>query len=84
MDFGLSDVEVVERTTAFHGYLKVFRYRLKHRLFKGSWSSVMTREVMERDHAVVVLPYDPHEDNVVLLKQFRPGMFHDGQSPWSV
>ena len=52
----------------------------------------MSREVFERGHAVVVLPYDPKRDEVVLIEQFRPGAyaalasewFDDRASPWLV
>ena len=79
-----SDVDVLECTNVFDGYLKVHNYRLRHKLFSGGWSSEISREVMERAHVVAVLPYDPQEDSVVLIEQFRPGMFHDGHDPWSV
>ena len=79
-----SDVDVLDHTTVFDGYLNVHRYRLRHKLFSGGWSSEITREVMERAHVVAVLPYDPKKDSVVLIEQFRPGMFHDGHDPWSV
>ncbi len=79
-----SDVEVIKREDVYQGYLKVRRYRLRHRLFGGGWSDEMTREVMERAHAVAVLPYDPVRDEVVLIEQFRLGMFDDGHDPWSI
>ena len=44
----------------------------------------MTREVMERAHAVAVLPYDPTRDEVVLIEQFRMGIFDAGHDPWSI
>ena len=86
------DVELFERTTSFHGYFRLDRYRLKHRLFEGGWSGEMLREIFERGHAVAVLPYDPNRDEVVLIEQFRPGAyaalasewFDDGASPWLV
>ena len=80
----LSDVDVIERETVYQGYLNVHRYRLRHRLFAGGWSGEMVREVMERAHAVAVLPYDPKQDTVVLVEQFRPGLFDDGHLPWSI
>ena len=86
------DVEVVERTATYEGYFRVDRYRLKHKLFEGGWSDVMTREVFERGHAVAVLPYDPNLDRVVLIEQFRIGAhaalasrwFGDDASPWLI
>ena len=77
------NVQVIRCEDVYQGYLKVRRYRLRHRLFNGGWSAEMTREVMERAHAVAVLPYDPARDEVVLIEQFRLGLFDDGHDPWS-
>lgn len=75
-------VEIVEKTTPFQGYFRVDRYRLRHRLHRGGWSEVMTREVFERGHAVAVVLYDPKRDELVLIEQFRPGAFAAGWHPW--
>jgi ADP-ribose pyrophosphatase len=66
-------VDVLERRTAYDGYFKIIRYRLRHRLFSGGTSAEVLREVFERGHAAAVLPYDPVRDQVVLVEQFRVG-----------
>jgi ADP-ribose pyrophosphatase len=78
------DVEVVKRETAFQGYFRIDRYRLRHRLFGGGWSTEISRELFERGHAVAVLPYDPRRDEVVLVRQFRVGPFAAGGEPWQI
>ena len=42
----------------------------------------MVREVFERGDAVGVLPYDPVNDALVLIGQFRPGAMRGDASPW--
>jgi ADP-ribose pyrophosphatase len=79
-----NDVEIFEKETAFQGYFRIDRYRLRHRLFAGGWSEAITREVFERGHVVGVLPYDPIEDRVVLIEQFRIGAYAAGFSPWLI
>ena len=78
------DVEVIDKTTAYQGYFRLDRYRLRHRLFAGGWSKEISREILERGHAAAVLPYDPAGDAVVLIEQFRAGPFARGagDSPW--
>ena len=76
------DVEVIERTTPYSGYFKLDRYRLKHRLFEGGWSGEITREILERGHAVAAFLYDPDLDKVVLIEQFRPGAYAALKSEW--
>ncbi len=75
-------VEIVEREIAYSGFFRLYRYRLRHRLFKGGWSPVITRELFERGNAVAVLPYDPVRDEVVLVEQFRIGALKARGGPW--
>lgn len=80
--FKHSDVEIIERRSERQGFLSIFRYTLRHKLFAGGWSQVFQRELMERGHAAVVIPYDPKRDTLVLLEQFRVGAMSDETSPW--
>ncbi|WP_041795620.1 NUDIX domain-containing protein [Pararhodospirillum photometricum] len=77
-----SKVEIIARETAYKGYLQVDRIRLRHELFAGGQGPEVRREVIERGHAVAVLPYDPGTDTVVLLEQFRPGVWAAGETGW--
>ena len=75
-------VVVLERAVAYHGYFKIVRYRLRHRLFAGGVSGDLIREVFERGHAVAVLPFDPERNEVVLIEQFRVGALGVVDDPW--
>lgn len=46
-------------------------YRFRHRLFNGQMSHEVRREIFERGHAAVLLPFDPVRDEVVLIEQIR-------------
>jgi ADP-ribose pyrophosphatase len=76
------DIEVLDRTVPHAGFLKVHRYRLRHRLFAGGWTPPVEREVCVRGAAAGLLPYDPERDAVVLVEQFRVGPFAAGATPW--
>jgi ADP-ribose diphosphatase len=65
--------EIIEHSRGWNGYFKLDVYRLRHDTFEGGKSAILDREVLERGHAVAVLPYDPVRDEVVLIEQFRPG-----------
>ena len=67
-------VELVEHEGAFQGYFRVGRYFFRHGLYQGGQSGILKREVFERGHAAAVLPYDPLRDEVVLIRQYRPGI----------
>lgn len=80
--FNRQDVELLEIKNIFNGFFTMDEYRFKHRLFKGGWSGEVKREVFERGNAVVVLPYDPKTDQVVLIEQIRIPVIDSGQNPW--
>lgn len=63
--------ESLERETVYRGFFQIERFRLRHRLYRGGWTTPMEREVFERDTAVAVLLYDPAADALVLIEQFR-------------
>lgn len=75
-------VEIFEKTIGYDGFFRILRYRLRHRLYKGSWSPVLVRELFERGHAAAVLPYDPLSDRVILIEQFRIGALEASADPW--
>ncbi|RCU51752.1 ADP-ribose diphosphatase [Corallincola holothuriorum] len=76
------DVELLAKQTLYAGFFSMVKYRLRHKLFAGGWSEEMDREVFERGHAVVVLPYDPESDSVVIQEQFRVGACATTSHPW--
>ena len=82
--FTQSDYEIVKREVLYQGFLRLTRYQLRFRLFNGGFSQLLAREVLERQSAAAILPYDPILDRVVLLEQFRPGALANPQSPWLV
>ena len=80
-----AEVQVLERTTPYRGYLRIDHYKLKHKVFDQGWSNELSREVLERGECVGLLPYDPERDEVVLLEQFRIGGYTaPNASPWQI
>jgi ADP-ribose pyrophosphatase len=75
------DLDILARRQVFQGYFRMEEWRIRHRLFAGGWSNEVTRECLERGHAVAVLPYDPVRDEVVLIEQFRVGAAASAPSP---
>ncbi|GGA81708.1 ADP-ribose pyrophosphatase [Neiella marina] len=78
----VSDVEIVATEAAYQGFFRLSKYQLKHRLFAGGWTPVIEREMLERGHAAVLLPYDPVLDQVVMVEQFRLGAVETSDYPW--
>ena len=76
--------DIVERETAYDGYFRIVRYRLRHSLFSGGRSAILSRECFDRGHSVGVLPYDPARDAVLLVEQFRIGALEAPGGPWLV
>lgn len=80
--FDKNDVEIIARETLYRGFFSLDLYRFRHRLFNGEMSGEVTREVFERGHAAVLLPYDPVRDEVVLVEQLRIPAIESSASPW--
>lgn len=81
-NFTRNDVDIKRVTRAYDGFLKIDVLELKHKLFAGGWSQVFTRELLERGHAVAVLPYDPVREEFVFIEQFRVGALATSDEPW--
>ncbi|MEJ2765755.1 ADP-ribose diphosphatase [Photobacterium sp. MCCC 1A19761] len=82
--FSKADVEVLSTETAYQGFFRMVKYRLRHKLFAGGWSAPLERELFERGQAAALLPYDPVADTVVLLEQFRVGALAADCAPWQL
>jgi len=80
--FTKNDVEIIARETLYTGFFSLVRYRFRHRLFNGGMSGEVQREIFERGHAAVLLPYDPVRDEVVLIEQIRIAAFDTSDTPW--
>jgi ADP-ribose pyrophosphatase len=77
-------VRIHARERALNGWIAVDDLVLSHRRFDGGWTRPLDRRIVCRGEAVVVLPYDPLRDAVVLIEQFRAGAIADPDSPWLV
>lgn len=77
-----TDIEIIGKDSPYSGFLRIERYRLRHRKFDGTWTEVLTREVCRRGAAVAVLLYDPDRDVVGLIEQFRMGAAAAGGPAW--
>ena len=76
------DAKILNEETVFKGFFEMKRIQVQHKLFDGTWSRVLSREMFERGHAVAVLPYDPNTQEFVLIEQFRLGAMATSKSPW--
>ncbi|EMH4163915.1 ADP-ribose diphosphatase [Pluralibacter gergoviae] len=80
--YGKNDVEIIARETLYRGFFSLDLYRFRHRLFNGEMSGEVRREIFERGHAAVLLPYDPVRDEVVLVEQIRIAAWETSETPW--
>ena len=82
MTFTKNDVEIIARETLYRGFFSLDLYRFRHRLFNGEMSQEVRREIFERGHAAVLLPFDPERDEVVLVEQVRIAAYDTSETPW--
>jgi ADP-ribose pyrophosphatase len=80
-DFSTNDVEILKRETLYQGFFRAEKITLRHKLFRGGWTP-MSREIFLRGEAVGALLYDPINDLIGLVEQFRVGALADPSGPW--
>jgi len=76
--------EVLNAQPLSDRFFKLHRYELRHSSFNGGWCEPIVRERLENLAAVSVLLFDPVEDALVLVEQFRVGMMGIDDPPWSL
>ncbi len=74
--------QTLNKATPFKGYFQVDKYKIEFDRFAGGTYTV-EREVFERGSAAAVLPYDPENDLVLLIEQFRAGAMAS-ENPWLI
>ncbi|HET9843286.1 MAG TPA: NUDIX domain-containing protein [Gammaproteobacteria bacterium] len=78
-----SDFECASTQTTHKGHYKVKILTLRHKLFSGEYSAWISREFVLVPNSVAVLLYDPRQDLVVLVEQFRVGAIEATEhGPW--
>lgn len=75
------DIEIVTEEHVYNGFAEIIVYHLRHRLFAGGWSDLISREITKRKPIAAALPYDPQLDKVVLIQQCRVGAL-EAENPW--
>jgi len=79
------DVQIVDRTFLFRGFIQVEKVNLRHRLFNQTeYTSVISRELIQRPEAAGVLIYDDTQQKFALIEQFRIGAMDDQDSAWQL
>jgi len=76
-----SDVLIESSERVWSGRFPLDRIRFRHRRFDGRLSRVKTWELWRRGNAAAMLPYDPVQDSVVLIEQFRLPALAAGLDP---
>ena len=82
--------DVLSKERRHDGFYKVDLLTVRHQSFAGTISTPVAREVIRRGEIVVIVPYDPVRDVIVLTKQWRVGAIAakdlphcpDGTTPW--
>lgn len=82
--FSRKDVVLEATHRPYSKFFAVDELTLRHRRFDGGENTI-ERAIFVMADAVVVLPYDPVRDTVLLIEQFRPIPYARGEAnPWSL
>ena len=71
------------KRSVYKGFFSVEEHDLTYQKFNNEQSNVVTRSTIVSSDAVIVLPYDPVNDRILLIEQFRAGPYVKGdENPW--
>ncbi|MEM8844503.1 MAG: NUDIX domain-containing protein [Pseudomonadota bacterium] len=73
--------KVHKNKKVYDGHFSVGLYEITHEKFSGDTTPKLHRELVGRNDAVALLPYDPVTDELVFVEQFRMGALREEQ-PW--
>ena len=79
--FNHNNVSIEEDTVICDSFYQMRRLTVSNQRFEGGEATI-TRDLFWRPDAVCVLLFDPKEDAVVLIEQFRVGTIDHPRSPW--
>ena len=65
--------KILDKKNIHDGFFKMNKIIIKYQKFDGSWSNEVERELFGGAQVSAVLPYDPVNKKIVLIKQFRSG-----------
>lgn len=81
-EFTRADVEIIRREELYKRFFRVEKIFLRHKLFNGGWGKEIGRELFVRGEAVAVVLYDPKNDLIGMVEQFRIGAMDEANGPW--
>nr|WP_203564933.1 NUDIX domain-containing protein [Aliiroseovarius sp. PrR006] len=82
-DYGAQDVDVRNQSHPYAKFFTLEEQELSFRKYSGEMSPVVDRAAFVGGDAVIVLPYDPVRDRVLVIEQFRIGPQVRGDvHPW--
>lgn len=78
-----SDIEIETPKQGYDGFFRLRPFSVSYKRFDGTRSQVLEREAYLAFDAALVLPYDPHKDQVLLIEQMRYGpLWRADPTPW--
>lgn len=82
-DYGAQDIHVNRSARPYTKFFTLEEQELSFRKYSGEMSEVVDRAAFVGGDAVIVLPYDPVSDRVLVIEQFRIGPHVRGDvHPW--
>lgn len=80
--------EILSSERVYSNFVKVDTYTVRVQNFDASWTPPYTRDILSAGAsgtAAAILPYDPVNDTVILIEQFRlPALVRQRKSAWTL
>lgn len=79
-----SNYKINTKEKLYDGFFKLYKLDFNHQKHNGDWNNNVLREIFGGAHLGALLPYDPIKKKIVLISQFRAGLFKRNKNPLSI
>ena len=78
------EYKINNKEKIYDGFYKLYKINFNHKKYNGNWINNVSREVFGGAHVGAVLPYDPEKKKIILINQFRSGLFQREENPVTI
>ena len=76
-----SKYNIIQKKKIYDGFFQIHELSFTHQKHDGTWSTQLKRELFSGAHVASVLPYDPINNRIILINQFRASVINRKDDP---
>ena len=76
-----TNYKIFNKKIIYNGFFKLYELSFSHLKYNGDWTPKLKREIFSGSQVASVIPYDPINNKLILLKQMRAGVLKQQKDP---